>query len=244
MRKSLKLRVVSDLHLDFHKDGGKALVKTVTKGPYDILVVAGDLSEARSLKQSMLLLMTYAPTYVLYVPGNHDFYFGTREHTFSTLRQIEQEFGGRFVVLDNSVIYVMGQKFVGSTLWFPWDNPSPSDRFLGDFSHIHNFRDWLGNQEKESRRFLEDAISEDSVVITHHMPHPVCIHPRFAGNPLNRYFLHDLGNDLVRTPRVWIHGHTHNSVNMQMGDCHIVCNPFGYVGAENPSFRWDLDLCV
>jgi hypothetical protein len=41
-------------------------------------------------------------------------------------------------------------------------------------------------------------------------------------------------------PALWIHGHTHSSVDTYVGGTRIVCNPRGYVYGngqiENPNF--------
>lgn len=79
-----------------------------------------------------------------------------------------------------------------------------------------------------------------------YLPAPSCISARFAGDPLNPFFLCDV-EALVRTrgPALWIHGHTHDSVDVKVGATRIVCNPFGYVRhEENASFRDDAEIEV
>ena len=58
------------------------------------------------------------------------------------------------------------------------------------------------------------------------------------GYPRNRFFLCDV-DDLIRraAPALWVHGHTHASIDTQVGSTRIVCNPLGYLNfGHNPNF--------
>jgi len=46
-------------------------------------------------------------------------------------------------------------------------------------------------------------------------------------------------DDLImdRQPRLWIHGHTHDTIKATLGATSILANPFGYFRREvNPNF--------
>jgi hypothetical protein len=76
------------------------------------------------------------------------------------------------------------------------------------------------------------------------MPHPKCVSEKFKYSVLNRYFVHDVGK-LVEKPKLWIHGHTHDKVDLKIGHCTVLCNPLGYLGDncfENKNFNYILDL--
>ena len=49
-------------------------------------------------------------------------------------------------------------------------------------------------------------------------------------------------------PVLWVHGHTHNSFDYQVGNCRVVCNPRVYVAwtgkAENRAFDAGFALVV
>ncbi len=39
-------------------------------------------------------------------------------------------------------------------------------------------------------------------------------------------------------PQLWVHGHTHASLDYRIGATRVVCNPFGYArDEENPHFE-------
>ena len=79
-----------------------------------------------------------------------------------------------------------------------------------------------------------------TVVITHHAPSQMSIHPRFAGSLLNACFV-SAAERLIDggRARLWIHGHTHDSFDYFLNGTRVVCNPRGYAKNgmnENPLF--------
>jgi Icc-related predicted phosphoesterase len=94
------------------------------------------------------------------------------------------------------------------------------------FSPEHALRD-----HEVSRAWLERELSQDydgaTVVITHHAPHPLSVHPRYAGDPTNAAFASDL-TELVQLADVWLHGHVHDSFDYRVAGCRVVANPRGY----------------
>ena len=65
-------------------------------------------------------------------------------------------------------------------------------------------------------------------MITHHAPHPLSVHARFATHPANGGFVSNL-EAMMGPPALWIHGHTHNSFDYSVKGTRVVCNPRGYV---------------
>jgi Icc-related predicted phosphoesterase len=74
------------------------------------------------------------------------------------------------------------------------------------------------------------------VVVTHHAPHPLSVHPRYAGSALNASFASDLSEMMeLWQPELWVHGHVHDTFDYVVRNTRVVCNPRGY-GTENPAF--------
>lgn len=240
----MKFRILSDLHLDFHRDGGESLIREISTLDYDVLIVAGDISGGAKLQESLDLLMGYTVSDVVYVPGNHDYYGSSWKETRRVLDSMER-IHHRLTVLDQKDVTVDGFHIVGATLWFPYDGPTHWDSALSDFHCILDIRSWIGKYAVEVRSWLDRIVTPESIVVTHHMPHVGSIDPQYASSPLNRFFLHSVGDELVGRPRLWVHGHTHTSADYRVKSCRVVCNPFGYVGhpAEpNSAFRSDFDI--
>jgi hypothetical protein len=81
-------------------------------------------------------------------------------------------------------------------------------------------RQWLASA-------LLESVDQKTVVITHHAPHPLSVHPRFAGNAVNPAFVSDL-TELMGGPQLWVHGHAHNGFDYQVAGTRVVANPAGY----------------
>ncbi len=113
------------------------------------------------------------------------------------------------------------------------------------------------NDHLASRAWLADELERPfdglTVVITHHAPHVLSIHPRHAGSALNAGFASDLTR-LLHKADLWLHGHVHDSFDYRIGKCRVVANPAGYclnrksvseaseVELENQLFHPDLVL--
>lgn len=241
----MKLRIASDLHLNHHADFGRSFLDIVSKGDFDMFVVAGDIADGPFLHQALKSLCNaLAGRQVIYVKGNHDLYSATDAHdSYQYLPgYLEQDCGpSSLAVLDvDRDLVVNGQRFVGCTLWFPYPTdpmaqPSGTDRvvtgegMMGDFVYIKDIRRWVGAMAARHERYLEKKVGPGDIVVTHHMPHPRSVAPRFAGNVLNRFFLHDMSPLIERAhPKLWIHGHTHDACDYVVNRTRVVCNPLGY----------------
>ena len=204
----------------------------------DFLVLAGDI--ARPAAAIPWAARLGKP--VVYVPGNHEFYGGSLDGTIAELKRLAA--GTPVHVLDNEALVVDGVRFLGSTLWSDFMLRGPgepraaamreAERLMRDFQRIEAF-----SPEESARLFrrnaawLERMLREPhegpTVVVTHHAPSPMSIHPRFAGSLLNGCFVSD-AERLVdgRRCALWIHGHTHDSFDYRLNGARVLCNPRGY----------------
>jgi Icc-related predicted phosphoesterase len=119
-------------------------------------------------------------------------------------------------------------------MWFPF-NPLNQlyEKHWPDFENISRLTDWAYEYHRTFVELAEKATPE-TVVITHHLPSLRSVASKFQASNANRFFVGDVNRILVeRKPRLWLHGHTHNSVDYQYENTRVVCNPFGY--------SWDLN---
>jgi len=234
----MKLRIVSDLHTEFHADRGETLLGEVTSSnevDYDVLVVAGDLSDSERLIRSLELLCRGTDGRpIVYVPGNHEFYgpAGLRHHLIARVRIVEKVHS-HFNLLDTEVLDIDGVRFLGTTLWFS-EAPGPSWA-MNDFQAIPGFREWVYKENRKALRLIDHEIDRSQVVVTHHLPHQRSVSKQYARSPLNPYFVCEV--PALRAPerlgkKLWVHGHTHDSQRYRLGEVEVVCNPFGYAAQE------------
>jgi Icc-related predicted phosphoesterase len=77
--------------------------------------------------------------------------------------------------------------------------------------------------------FLTRNVTSSDIVVTHMLPHPNCINSKYAGDPVNHFFMHDMSDLIERVkPRFWVFGHTHHAVHIKVGSTHLLANPRGY----------------
>ena len=226
----MKIRVLSDLHLEFmtKPDAAAFVEKLALPGSCDVLVLAGDVSNASGIGAALRLFSGSIP--IVYVVGNHEFYGSSPEQVQALLSATPE-----WLECDSRN---MGERrFLGCSLWFP--SPRRGDKScLNDFRLIRDFEPWVYIRNRASVAWLRESVRPGDVVVTHHLPTPSSIHPRYAGNALNEFFMTDLHDLIVkREPALWIHGHTHDSFDYKIGPTRVVCNPYGYEGSDtNPSF--------
>ena len=205
----------------------------------------------------------------LFVAGNHEFYGSDLQTTLATLRS--EAAGSAVHVLEHDAWHHGPVRFLGCTLWSDHrlhateearaEGERHAMAFVRDFSRIAvtpAAPDTL--TPAIAQRLCDDAVAwlearfaephaGPTVVVTHFAPSRLSIHPRFAGSPINACFVSDLAARIERwQPRLWLHGHTHDSFDYRIGATRVVCNPRGYAPdgiAENahfdPTLVLDLD---
>lgn len=243
----MKLRVLSDLHFEFHRDGGRSWISDQRDAGWDVLVLAGDITPLAGFESVFRWFREAARSRpIVYVPGNHEYYG-------SSVAQVRQGLAALGAVdsllhvLDNRVAVIGGQRFVGSTLWFRHSGRlAPLDHFFNDFQEIDGLIPWLDTQAERSAEFLAREVRRGDVVVTHHLPHGGSVATQFRNSLLNRYFVHDVGPVVEKAgAALWVHGHTHSSMDYRVGSTRVLCNPFGYARVEqNPGFREKLTVEV
>lgn len=232
----------------------------------DVIIAAGDIHDPLSEGVRWLAERANGRP-VIYVPGNHEWYAHRVRFTVSDEAARAQALADELGVhlLQDAKIVVDGVRILGSTLWTDYaifGNTAiamrDARRWLNDHRVIFPAvvgeplapQDALGWHER-SLAWLEaelrDPFAGKTIVVTHHLPHPNSIHPRFADDEVTPAFCSDL-SDLVEGSgaALWVHGHTHTSCDYVAGRTRVVCNPKGYGpmsrngGIENSDFNASL----
>jgi len=237
------IQVASDLHLEFFKRKGEQSLIDSFKGEADVLVLAGDITLLKFVDQVRDVFTPFCDKYkhVVYVPGNHE-YYGTDPDTAHLILGAVQNEIYNLHVLKNNSIELDGQKFYGGSLWFPYRvRDKYIEHQLNDFNLIKNFKPWVYHQ---SQKFLEgaDAIDENTIVVSHHLPSYDSVAEQYRGSALNSFFVNDVAHLIHnKKPKLWIHGHTHTPCDYVLAQTRVVCNPRGYpLEGSNSTFNSDL----
>lgn len=238
----MKVHILSDLHTEFSpfKD---------PKPERDLVVLAGDIGVGydvipfvRSFEQSCK---------TVFVAGNHEYYGGN-------LEQQDNEYQGQLPdsFLQMDVVECRGYKIAGTTLWTNFCAASPSEKGIikarmNDYRRI--CKDSRGGCISiENTKFLHETMAAFlrdwaanagplDIIVTHHGPSYKSISPKYQGDIMNAAFCSNL-DWLVEElkPKLWVHGHVHNSADYMIGDTRVVANPRGYpvkMGYENKQFN-------
>lgn len=243
----MKIQLVSDLHMEFWKKDRHMEVFDYTDA--DVLVVAGDLHVGRT--NTAKALNKFAEHYenVVYVAGNHEFYNGC------ALDDFHLNVAPNVHYLDNRKILIGDVTFSGASLFTNFGDDvlavCAAERGIADFRRIpdatpaeyaQRFRD-----SSEWFKYVYEEFEGPHVFVSHWLPAMQCVHPRWKSDSytmlLNKYFANDLGPWIETLDNVtWMFGHTHDSVDMKIGNTRMLCNPYGYEGSldRNVEFKRNL----
>ena len=241
----MKMHIMSDLHVEFADF-------TVPDVAADVVVLAGDTHVG--LRGLRWVLGQDLKVPVIYVLGNHEFY---RDKFPGLIDKMKIEARGTHVrVLENEYFEIGGVHIFGCTLWTDMSLLGDPDVAMGvaadrmnDYRLIRNSRTygrlrpidtvaWHKRSVEKLREFLEADTAKQSVVVTHCCPSIQSIPERFQGQELSSAFASNMQSLILKhQPRLWIHGHIHDSFDYRIGKTRIVCNPRGYVPhARNEAF--------
>lgn len=255
----MKLHILSDLHLEF-----TTFVPPPTDA--DVVVLAGDI--AKGTDGLYWAAKHFERQSVIYVPGNHEYYGAEFYTMLSELRHVAHELG--IFLLDNDDVVLDDEhgnlvRFLGGTLWTDFNLFGPERRVLclnaasmglNDFWRITDgglalLPEQTARWHERHVQWLSDRLRQPfpgkTVVVTHHLPSARSVAQRYKTEILSACFASELDH-LFGPMALWIHGHTHDSFDYQVGGTRVICNPRGYTSGyavpENPNFDPGLVVCV
>lgn len=261
------IRVASDLHLegytgktpDWHSE---VFLPAHENDASSVLVLAGDISS--SPEQLLAFIRYVEPRFekVFYVPGNHEYY---KQNYQGLNAYLTAELQGTNVLFSGSETFCHehdGVRFVGCTLWGDGGPDAVSQvqvqHFLNDFRLIKfsdegstdarsfKVQDMIGEfkrQKAQIKQYLNSPFNGDTVLITHHLPSRRLVSKRFwtgdGSDGANGGFVGACDDILAYdiAPKIWIHGHTHDTGDTMLWKTRIVCHPAGYRSEYGAKFN-------
>lgn len=253
---SFTLHILSDLHNEFKDHRPDPAWEKA-----DFIILAGDIDKGRyGIDWAR---MAYPNKEIIYVSGNHEFYDRRRQDVLAELRIAARENGVHF--LDDEVAEFPGIRFIGSTLWTDFkifgDHAQKGVmkecmRSINDFNIIYEGDRIFSPVDAEqlfqkSVTFIKSELAKPfdgvSVVVTHHLPSPKSVADRYKDDLSSAAFASNVEFLMGEVP-LWIHGHTHDSMDYMVGNSRVICNPRGYsrftMPVENHEFEPNLLLKV
>lgn len=257
----MKFQILSDLHNEFLRDRNPPS-SHLWKGEIpdtkaDVIILAGDIDTGLDgivwgSRESWRLGKD-----VVYVMGNHEFY----RHEYHALKESVPgpELDAHVHFLDCGICEFGDVRVLGLTLWTDYAAEAATPREVAMFhaggtladhkailissegsNRLFRPEDALRIHEAERRWLVEQLqipYAGHTVVVTHHAPHPVCRHPAFPVSPVNPAFYSNLeeiiaGYDID----LWVYGHTHSNLDVELHGTRIVSNQAGYPGENVRGF--------
>lgn len=210
----MKLGIFSDLHLEFD---GRGQNYKHEHDPEIFYISAGDIHPYPEVRKNFF---GQFDGNVFWVDGNHDFYGSDFGDTLSDSAL-------------KSTTLRDGTKIAGATLWTDLDHQYDwyiYTRTLVDSGYIDDLnKDVYNMAHRKHREFLFSSGAD--IIVTHHCPSRFSIHPKYANEKSNVGFTTDLTDTILameNPPKLWIHGHTHESFDYMIGSTRIICHPRGY----------------
>lgn len=256
----MKIQILSDLHLERMDDYERvSLYSRISpwfqnfdslKGAPDVLVLAGDIMEAKyygDLRDALEGLVE-GYKHVIYVPGNHEYYGSDPETVNRNLDTLMKDLPN-IQVLRNGESYSIGtQNFIGGTMWYRPDPLTDASRVhFSDFKYIRNFYDWVYARQADFEVKLERMLDSEDIVITHHLPSMQSVAPEYKKATSNAWFVCEMDYFLEEyRPKLWIHGHTHvkqDYIHSTSG-VRVICNPGGYEFEPETQAKFDPQLII
>ena len=246
----MKLSIISDFHLE----NLSISYFNFTPPEADTYILAGDISHGTD--GANWILRTFPPNKpVIYIAGNHEFYNGIPYN--SQLEQLKETFNGTNVhFLENNKIVINGYTFIGATLWSDFKiHGGAQEQFcmyncektINDYRYIKwdtktKFRTFHSAFLcKKSKDFIKKALTDKSIVITHHAPSIKSCQPEFKYDITCSAFISNL-EPVIKTykPLLWVHGHTHYNVDYQLESTRVISNQRNYPAFPDKTFNPDL----
>lgn len=211
--------------------------------------------------------------HVLYGYGNHEYYnscvWGAERRFWK-----DKVLPKNVTVLQDGYKIIDGVVFIGATLWTSLHDANEraveaARRNMNDYRLIKAGRyhpdadaymirmmapvtpHHTMESHHESVRYIFDtcrrfrAKKRKVVVMTHHLPSLLSVHPQYAGSPLNPAFYSELAPEIEKDgPDFWFHGHTHNSFAYDLRSTRVICNPYGYHDTWDQNGTYDPTLLL
>lgn len=247
----MKIRYISDLHLEFIKPHNlNKFIHRILPTNHEICILAGDIGNP--YQEHYDIFMTFISLHfekAFVISGNHEYYNKTKsiQETNDFLIHYFKKFNN-ITFLNNTFEYYQDYCFVGTTLWSNITNPIYQ---INDINYIPDFTITQYNQlNQDCIQFLNDTLQNHNncIIITHHLPSESFIDNKYKTKqltPYNQWFYSDLDHFIEKYKdniKSWFYGHTHTSSTIIKHNIHFLCNPIGYPNENNKlNFHTSID---
>lgn len=249
----MKIKLFSDLHLEFSKNEFDHIHLAHPDDAETTLLLAGDIALGT---QSKLFIeeMCKHFKYVLMTCGNHEFYHHDIKKVVKEFYDWELEGAPKnFHFLYNDERILDGVRFIGGTMWTSFNNGDlmvmdAAHRGMNDYAKIYYGDSIIAPAQilDEHNKFMEFLVKKfdepfggSTVVMSHHSPGNILKRKHRLDNLLDYCYFAELEDYIGNADiaKIWVHGHIHRNWDYMINKTRVLCNPYGYWGyATNKDF--------
>lgn len=226
-----------------------------------VLVLAGDIltGEVVHLTEPFWKDVTSRFRAVVYVPGNHEFYYRDVETCWdriirATIKKFDIDFSKMIMPSGPDVTGeydIDDYRIIMTTMWTSYGRDNSMVKVLAEQKSKDYQRIYIGSGtarvrakhildiHKRQAEWLWDAVDRANdegrkvMVVTHHTPSLKSSHPDYANERWSNHTYHNTfdAKELIdHQVDVWVHGHVHDHVDIVLScGTRVLCNPFGYL---------------
>jgi predicted phosphodiesterase len=243
----MRLLLLSDLHCDeyplLERTALLDRIRSAAAG-CDAVVLAGDVSDGddrdrtcrdprRPLAEVHLEAVREAvgDKDIFYVAGNHEHFMTGRLGLWDVVRRVSSRFRRLRGLERRGHLLADGRRIHGATLWYPCPTSPEGERIHAlstDSRYIPGLRKWVYGTHEQTVAYFRDQVRPGDIVVTHMVPLLACVPPAFAKNPKNMLFVGPCDEVIAKNrPAFWLFGHTHDDVDVFVGETRCICAPGG-----------------
>lgn len=246
----MKFLLWSDIHEEFEQ-----LTLPEDKPDVDAILVAGDIWTKGRAVTRLERIAEWAGVPIIATAGNHDYYGDSIYKSDERMQRAADQSGYDIRFLNPGVTVIGNCRIVGATLWtdyalrntggssFPakyacqnamndhvkirWGQGDFRKVSPGDLERLHH----------QHKSFIEETLNlhhdGPTLVMTHHAPSEMSVKFREKEEMIDHAYASNLENLILDCePQVWVHGHTHNPEDYEIGTTRVLSNPKGYPGQD------------
>lgn len=251
----------SDLHTEFNTF---TLPKPDDVGPIDAVLLGGDTAVGDAHLDTLFAVWETYGVPVLSIRGNHEYYkqvWEDMEERDAARLKVWHDTAIPIYVLDGDSIVIKDVRIIGATLWTDMRVMGDEgifaipkvERALNDYHQIRvrsgsmtrhiTAKDTITKHVSDREAIfhhLAQPFEGKTLVMTHHIPTPLCIHPQYKDDVVTAGFASDLTDRIAETcVDVWTYGHTHKKTDDSItrddgGTTRFVSNIRGYPHEYDP----------
>jgi UDP-2,3-diacylglucosamine pyrophosphatase LpxH len=261
----MKIRILSDLHHEFYRQGRWRDQPWMTNSGEDVLVLAGDIaSGSTNAVETLKHFKDMWIPKIVYVPGNHE-YYGTSMPDFDEKMQIKVKQLDGVYYMNPGMLVIDGVLFIGTPLYTNFYGDPLAEHqaqtMISDFRLVRDLKtEHYISRYGEAVNYIRQAFNvvdmftiRHVVVVTHWLPSRELIAPEYRSDKsgLNSYFansldhiMQDINERFPDTGKTWIYGHTHHSGDRALHGWRCIANPSGYPNEYHQGFNPILTIDV